>query len=210
MRDGYGAVVKLLLALVVAMSFAGLGAPAAGAAEEPVPAAADTATVAPGDSLAVLRPPVPDFFDTGISGTTAVLMTPVMPGWGQLYAGNGWRAALAFGLEWYYWSNLLAHDRQASRVGEYSRTLEPGGNRDFFAATAAEEYQIARDYAWWSGGAMLIMALDAYVGAKLFGFDHEALPMPDQWDKHPAPELPEPVGSHHMPTVTLWCWCVNF
>jgi hypothetical protein len=160
------------------------------------------------DTLAA--PPVPDFWDTGISGTTAVLMTPVMPGWGQLHAENGWRAALAFGIEWYYWSNLLASDRKATRVREFSETLEPGESRDFFADVADEYWEQMRDYAWWSGGILLIITLDAYVGANLYNFEEESLPVPNRWDEHFPPDLPEPIGSRAGPTLTLWSWHTGF
>ena len=35
-------------------------------------------------------------------------------------AEGGWRAALAFGAEMYFWSNLLSRDRQARRDLEFA------------------------------------------------------------------------------------------
>ena len=165
---------------------------------------------APPDTTVIAARPVPDFWDTGVSGTAAALATPIMPGWGQLYAGNGWRGAVAFGLEWFYWSRLLANDRKAQRAREFSQTLEPGADRDFFANAAAEYWEQMRDYAWWSGGVLLIITLDAYVGANLYGFAEEPLPVPNRWDEHFPPDLPEPIGSHAGPTLTLWSWRVRF
>jgi hypothetical protein len=177
-------------------------------ADSTLAAPADTARTAATDTAAAR--PIPDFWDTGISGTTAVLMTPVMPGWGQLYAGNGWRAALGFGLEWFYWSNLIASDRKASRVRSFSETLEPGESRDYFASVANEYWEQMRDFAWWSGGILLIITLDAYVGANLYNFEGEALPVPNRWDEHFPPDIPEPIGSRAGPTLTLWSWRTRF
>jgi hypothetical protein len=201
-----GGTVVAVLGLLAAVAPAWAQTPAP---EDTVAATPDTTLAAVAtDSLAAR--PVPDFWDTGISGTTAVLMTPVMPGWGQLYAGNGWRAALAFGIEWYYWSHLLASDRKATRVREFSETLEPGDSRDYFADVAAEYWEQMRDFAWWSAGILLIITLDAYVGANLYNFEDESLPVPNRWDEHFPPDLPEPIGSRAGPTLTLWSWRTRF
>lgn len=207
-----GGTAMAILGLLLAASPGGAQSPAVG---DSLAAAADTAAVVVLDPAAaaadtVAAPPVPDFWDTGISGTTAVLMTPVMPGWGQLHARNGWRGALAFGVEWYYWSNLLASDRKATRMREFSETLPPGESRDHFADVAEEYWEQMRDYAWWSGGILLIITLDAYVGANLYNFEEESLPVPNRWDEHFPPDLPEPIGSRAGPTLTLWSWRTGF
>ncbi|MBK7769977.1 MAG: hypothetical protein IPI48_05445 [bacterium] len=120
---------------------------------------------------------------TGVNATGAVVMTPLFPGWGQLYADGGWRAALAFGAEMYFWSNLLSRDRQARRDLEFADTLPEGDLRHAFVVNLATEHkEQMRDFVWWSGGALLIIALDAYVGAHLFNFDEDAVPVPDRWE----------------------------
>jgi hypothetical protein len=185
-----------------------------------------SAVASPADSLAVLNtapadtlpraepppatPPVPDFFDTGVSGTSAVLMSPVFPGWGQLYAENSWRAMLAFGSQWYFWSNMLARDRQAVRYREYARTIEPGTTRDFYDDIADEYWEQMRDYAWWSGAIVLIIALDAYVGTGLYGFDEEPLPVPNRFEEFFDKTSPEPIGSRGAPTLVIWQWSRRF
>ena len=205
--------------LAAAAPAAGQGSPPPSAPDEPPAAPADTTGAAPADTAAApgfvvadtaaVRP-VPDFWDTGVSGTSAALLTPLMPGWGQLHARNGWRAAAAFGLEWFYWSHLLASDRKAARTRAFSETLAPGPDRDFYAEAAAEYWEQMRDFAWWSGGILLIITLDAYVGANLYAFEEEPLPMPDRWDEHFPPDLPEPIGSRAGPALTLWSWRARF
>jgi len=139
-----------------------------------------------------------------------VLMTPVMPGWGQLYNASGWRATLAFGAEMYFWSNMISRERQAARVGDYLNQLPQGEARDFLDDVRREYYEQMRDYAWWSGGVLLIIALDAYVGARLYGFEEDPLPVPDDWDEHfPPADVPEPIGAGG-PTMVVWQWGTRF
>lgn len=156
--------------------------------------------------------PTVDLWDTGVNATGAVLMTPLFPGWGQLYSDGGWRAGLAFGVEMYFWSNLLARDRQARRDLDYAATLaETDGNRRFAEAMAVEHRAQMTDFVWWSGGAMLIIALDAYVGAHLFNFDRDPVPVPDRWE-----DVFGPVGSGPAvtagagPEVTVFQWRKGF
>ena len=206
---------RLLLAVML------LSLPAA--AQEPVAAVADSAGTAPADTLAAAAadsvpvalqlPEVRDFFDTGISGTAAVLMTPIFPGWGQLHAGNSWRAMLSFGGQWYFWANMLARDRQAVRSREFARTLpqnDPSGARALYDYNADENWEQVRDYAWWSGAVLLIVALDSYVGAGLYGFDEEPVPVPSRFDEYFDTALPEPPGSRGEPQVVIWQWSQRF
>lgn len=153
-------------------------------AQEAGPAAADTvAAEVPEPNEQAVAFAGPDTWDTGVSPTGAVLMTPLFPGWGQLYTDNSWRAALAFGVEMFYWSNMLMRDRRAIRASEFSLRFEPGTQeRDFYRALADENWEQVRDFAWWSGGALLIIALDAYVGAHLFDFDRDPMPVPNDWE----------------------------
>ena len=121
------------LCLCLVLSAAALPAVAQPAA---LPAPADSLLTVAVDSLAVLtgqelpRPaalePAPvDLWDTGLSPTRAVIMTPAFPGWGQLYADNSWQAALGFGAEMYFWTNMLTRDRQAVRATDFAETFEP-------------------------------------------------------------------------------------
>lgn len=170
----------------------------------PAAAAVDTNAAVPAMAA------IPDFFDTGVSGTAAVLMTPVFPGWGQLYAENSWRAMLAFGAQWYFWTNLLARDRQAQRYRDYAQTLSAGEARRTYDIIADEYWEQMRDFAWWSGAVLLIVAVDAYVGAGLYGFEQEPLPVPGRFDEFFARDLPEPVGARGAPLLVIWQWGKRF
>lgn len=147
----------------------------------------------------------PDYWSTGVSSTAAVLMTLPFPGWGQLYTDNSWKAALAFGLEMFYWSNMLTRDRRAVRSNEFSQTFEEGNaNRTYYRNIADENWEQMRDFAWWSGGVLLIIALDSYVGAHLFNFEDEPVPVPNDWDEQfggPGGDFPtQPQG----PTIVVF------
>jgi hypothetical protein len=118
-----------------------------------------------------------------------VLVSPLFPGWGQLYARSGWRAALAFGAETMYWTQMIKNDRKAVRwrtMEQLVDPLDPPRGRDFYTLRVTEYRERVRDFAWWSLGALLIITLDAYVDANLYGFDQDPVPVPDRWDAVPG------------------------
>ena len=182
-----------------------------------VPAAGQIQEAGPDSLAGDFLPPDPvlvqelDTWTTGVNATGTVLMTPLFPGWGQLYTDNSWRASLAFGLEMFYWSNLLMRDRRATRANEFAQTFPEGSsNRDLYGAVAEENWEQMRDFAWWSGGILLIIALDAYVGAHLFHFDEDPVPVPNRWEGifgQPGTELP---GSGLAPQLTVFQWRKSF
>ena len=180
------------------------------------PAAADTAladstAVAP-DVLPETVDPMPvNMWDTGVSATGAVVMTPLFPGWGQLYAENSWRGALGFGVQMYFWTNMLSRDRQAVRARDFANTFPADDpNRDRYNLIAQESWEQMRDFAWWSGGTLLIIALDAYVGAHLFNFDSDPVPVPDRWDDTFGPVGSSVPGIGEPLTVTVFQWRKTF
>lgn len=211
------AIFSLLLLVLVGQSVRAQDRFTAAALDSLQAAAVDTTAAAATDTVPVVLdlPKVRDFFDTGVSGTAAVLMTPVFPGWGQLYAGGGWRAMLSFGAQWFFWSNMLASDRNGVRYRDHARTLprftDEGDlnsvRRDWDDA-ADERYESYLDFAWWSGGILLLVAVDAYVGAGLYNFDEEPVPVPDRFDQYFPATAPEPIGSTGAPTyiVAQWGW----
>ncbi len=180
------------VALAAALLLSAAGRPGACRAQ----AAPAPSGLAPADSGAapVAVPPavVADVVISGaggplISPTRAVLVTPLFPGWGQLYARSGWRAALAWGATGFYGAHLLRNDRRAARWQERSRLLPEGSAARLTAAAYADEFrERVRDYAWWELGALLIIALDAYVDAHLYGFDRDPVTVPNRWDEAAA------------------------
>jgi hypothetical protein len=152
-----------------------------------------------------------DLWSTGVNPTGAVLATPLFPGWGQLYTDNFWKAGLAYGAQMYFWTNIFSRDRQAVRARDFANTFPPDDpNYDRYNAIAEESWEQMRDFAWWSGGILLIIALDAYVDAHLFNFDQDPVPVPDRWDDTFGP-VGESVGfSDPGPTLTVFQWRKKF
>ena len=177
----HAAVLAVALTIVVAMAAA-----ATATAADATSAAADSVAPAAPVPLAAreFRVAAP------VSPTLATVMSPVFPGWGQLYADNGWRGVLAFGAEMFYWSRLLMYDRKAERLLDWRDATDNTAVQDFYWAQAEEYRELARDNAWWSAGALFIMALDAYVGAHLHRFEHDPVPVPSNWDPG---DLPQPI-----------------
>jgi len=125
-----------------------------------------------------------------VSPTAAVFVSAVFPGWGQLATDNAWRAALAFGFEGWFLARMLMFDRKAIR---YRQRIEPLRGTDAFAGAYEfdkELWELKRDNAWWAGGALFIIALDAYVGAHLDRFEQGPVPVPDAWEPG---EIPQPI-----------------
>ncbi len=152
-----------------------------------------------------------DLWATGVSPTGAVLGTPLFPGWGQLYSDNFWKAGLAFGTEMYFWTNIINRDRQAVRARDFANTFSPDDpNYARYNAIAEESWEQMRDFAWWSGGVLLIIALDAYVGAHLFNFDQDPVPVPDRWDDTFGPVGETVAFSDPGPTLVVFQWRKKF
>ena len=203
-------------------------APAA-AQETSVPAPADSAAAAPADStvaapedasaseprfrpLAELRSDSDVIYraPTPVNATAAVLMTPVFPGWGQLYSDNGWRAVLAFGTEMWFWSRMLMFDRKAVRMKVREDEATNATTLSYYQYQIEEYWELMRDNAWWSGGALLIIAVDAYVDAHLHRFDEDPVPVPDNWDPGDLPQPIELPARAAPPTMTVLGWSTEF
>jgi len=179
----------------------------------------ETAALAQAASLIGLEPnaeaiviaPAVDLWETGVSPTKAVLMTPLFPGWGQLYADNYWRGALGFGIEMFYWTNMLSRDRRARQASDFAKTFPEGDpNRERYDSIAEENWEQVKDFAWWSGGVLLIIALDAYVGAHLFNFENDPVPVPNRWDDHFGPPGGDMPGGVPPQTLTVFQWRKTF
>lgn len=114
------------------------------------------------------------------SATTAVLMSAVVPGWGQLYADVPFWSALAFTVQMYYLGSLLMERRRVERA-RVLRDREPVDSplRETRTQLVDEHKERARDFIWWSSGALLVIALDAYVSVELADFDSPYPPTPD-------------------------------
>ncbi len=181
--------------------------PAGGA----VPAAADSLGTASVDTLPPpADPSLAELLRPSISPTRAVLITPLFPGWGQLYSKSSWRAGLAYAVQMFYWSHFLMYDHKARRTRDFANRREPGPWTDEYHEQAHEFWERKRDFAWWALGGMLIIALDAYVGAHLFRFEEDPLPVPTSWPGGEEPDPAAPGGELIGPTVMVLRWGFRF
>jgi len=152
-----------------------------------------------------------DLWQTGVSPGKAVLMSPVFPGWGQLYAQNNWRASIAFGVQMYYLCNMFSKERMALRVRDYAKTQDPDSyTYEFYHSSAEELWEQMRDFIWWAGGSLLILALDAYVGAHLFEFDTDPVPVPNRWDEYLGSDADELAATGGSPAISVFRWHLSF
>lgn len=83
----------------------------------------------------------------------ATLRSAIIPGWGQVYNENYWKAILYLGVDGYLMYKVLENDRYYTDTGE-------GKFRDRRSR-----------YAWYFGLAYLVTMMDAHVGAYLYKFD---------------------------------------
>ena len=149
-----------------------------------------------------------DHNDARVSPAATVFVSAVFPGWGQLATDNSWRAALAFGFEGWFLARVMMFDRKALR---YRNRFDHLVDQDRIDARKIESeyWELKRDNAWWAGGALFFIALDAYVGAHLDGFDQDKVPVPDDWDPGDIPmpiELP-PASNGGTPLLR---WSMGF
>lgn len=127
-----------------------------------------------------------DLRERNRSARTAVFMSAIVPGWGQLYADSPFWSVVAFSVQMYYLGNVLMESRRAERQS-VRRDREPlessaRSDRDLLVT---EHRERARDFVWWSAGGLLVIALDAYVSVELADFDSPHPPTPDldkSWD----------------------------
>jgi hypothetical protein len=100
---------------------------------------------------------------TGFRAPFWVMMRSVaVPGWGQLYNGKWWKAALLGGAEIGFGYGIWKEDQLAKEAAER------GDDADADAHWANK-----RSYLWWGAFSLLLSAGDAYVDAHLRGFDVE-------------------------------------
>ena len=110
------------------------------------------------------------------SPTTAILLSAVLPGAGQIYTGRYWKVPLILGFGGYFgtqWFRMNDHYTQA-RTG-YDESVKAGLNKGQGDAQLLYErdfYHDERDrFAFYFAITYLLNLVDAYVGASLYSFD---------------------------------------
>jgi hypothetical protein len=108
------------------------------------------------------------------SSWTAVGLSAVLPGAGQVYTENYWKVPIILGLGGYWvyeWTRN--NDRYAEFRDLFSqsvRDLPPYGDERYLRLR--EFYKDQRDsFTWYLGILYLLNVVDAYVGAELYDFD---------------------------------------
>jgi hypothetical protein len=100
---------------------------------------------------------------------TAVLLSFLLPGGGQVYTGNWWKAALIAPAEVTLGYFSISEHRSAS---DYLSKLNSG-----HSASDSENYVLHRDrrtaLLWWTGAIVAFSMADAYVSAQMYGIDRE-------------------------------------
>lgn len=132
------------------------------------------------------------------SAKTAIFMSAVVPGWGQLYADSPFWSVVAFAVQMYYVGNIVMEGRRAERESVRRDREEPDSAlREARTLLVTEHRERARDYVWWGAGGLLIIALDAYVSVELADFDNPYPPTPDldkEWDREDEESSPAGAG----------------
>lgn len=102
----------------------------------------------------------------------AVMRSAIIPGWGQVYNRQHWKAGLAFGI-----NAFLAY-----RISWYHRQWRRTKNPDFQGKRNLHTWYLVLGY--------LLTMVDAYVDASLYKFD-EAMQISQQIDKREGKWLAE-------------------
>lgn len=92
----------------------------------------------------------------------ALALSLVLPGGGQVYTGNYWKAAIIAPVEVGLGYLALRQDRFARRALAAGDTVAYNFNRDWRTT-----------WLWWTGAVVVFSMADAYISAKMFGFDRE-------------------------------------
>lgn len=116
------------------------------------------------------------------SALTAVLLSAVVPGGGQIYNGSYWKVPIIYGLQAFFVYEWISNNKsyQSFRT-QYEDSLKTAGpppwslqQQQYLSSLQGDRdsYHDQRDsYAWYIVGVYALSILDAYVDAELSGFD---------------------------------------
>jgi hypothetical protein len=112
----------------------------------------------------------------GKSPTTAILLSAVLPGAGQIYTGGYWKVPIILGFSAYFareW--VLQNDRYKSARSNYAQSVQRGDNQGQGSPQFLYERDFYRDqrdrFAFYFALTYLLNIIDAYVGASLYSFE---------------------------------------
>jgi len=101
---------------------------------------------------------------------TAMLLSAVLPGAGQVYNTSYWKVPIILGFGIYFISSYLDADRRADDYRQQYIASLPGGDPSLIAMR--DFYLGERDtFVWYFCILYFLNIVDAYVDASLYGFD---------------------------------------
>jgi hypothetical protein len=102
------------------------------------------------------------------SGRVAMACALLVPGLGQIYNEKPLKAAIALGVETFYLSRISMNRRYWAREKIVRDAFSVDDSRWTIHDRWVEEYwERSVDWIWWSGAALLVIVIDAYVDAHL-------------------------------------------
>ncbi len=109
------------------------------------------------------------------SALTAVLLSAVIPGGGQIYNGSYWKVPIIYGLQAFFVYEWISNNKSYhSFWTQWQDSVNAGASNYIIAQLQGDRdgYHDQRDsYAWYIAGVYALSLLDAYVDAELSGFD---------------------------------------
>ncbi len=117
------------------------------------------------------------------SALTAVLLSAVIPGGGQVYNGSYWKVPIIIGVQAFFISEWISNNKTyQSLQTQYADSVRAAGpslswtyqEMNYLSGLQSDRDAVhdQRDsYAWYIAGVYLLSMLDAYVDAELSGFD---------------------------------------
>jgi len=100
---------------------------------------------------------------------TAVLLSFLLPGGGQVYTGNWWKAALIAPAEVTLGYLSIKEHRSASDYLTQFRLSHDQSD----SANYVRHRDTRTALLWWTGAVLAFSMADAYVSAQMYGFDRE-------------------------------------
>lgn len=109
------------------------------------------------------------------SALTAILLSAVIPGGGQIYNGSYWKVPIIYGLQGFFVYEWIQNNNS---YRSFRTQLQDSINADPSSLSIGQlqnyrdAYRDQRDsYAWYMAGVYVLSILDAYIDAELSGFD---------------------------------------
>jgi hypothetical protein len=110
------------------------------------------------------------------SPTTAIILSAILPGAGQIYTGRYWKVPIILGFGGYFaWEWVRMNDHYTQSRSLYQASVDGGENKgqgDPQLLYERDFYHDERDrFAFYLAITYLLNIVDAYVGASLYNFD---------------------------------------